>query len=370
MVRFFFFFVFLFSLQAADAQQNFFVKKDLKEDWLLYDGQSFTPIHQAHQEDYKVIYIPVSAAIFKRDHFMAEDVEPFSIFVNGKLIFDRQTKVIASVDSLYELAGGQALMISVYRNRRALPAMLKTWMVAYLPAGTENTEGPFVRTPQGFKDFVIVTALFLTIFFVVIFRLNPKQTAHYFSVVKLFSLRESEDSQPFNRITSSANVLYYVFLSFVAAFVLILLLSVRTATFTLSPFLPDWDFVELVFHWIRWSLFIFIMLALKAVGIAIFAVLFKIFDQSGFQFVSFIRLLLVTMVLVATVITTFYILKVEQEAVYLFFYRAIGWMLAGWLILVFMKLLRRVHFSAFHLFSYICATEIIPILLATKILYE
>jgi hypothetical protein len=47
----------------------------------------------------------------------------------------------------------------------------------------------------------------------------------------------------------------------------------------------------------------------------------------------------------------------------------LGWILVTWVILFFLKLTNRMHYGPFHLFSYICATEIIPVVLLIKVLY-
>jgi hypothetical protein len=48
----------------------------------------------------------------------------------------------------------------------------------------------------------------------------------------------------------------------------------------------------------------------------------------------------------------------------------ISWILIGWMFLIILKLSKRMNHSKFHLFSYICATELIPLLITIKVLYN
>jgi hypothetical protein len=71
-----------------------------------------------------------------------------------------------------------------------------------------------------------------------------------------------------------------------------------------------------------------------------------------------------------TVILFFYfVLHGQNENFHVILLKIISWLLVGWMFLIILKLSRRMSHSMFHLFSYICATELIPLLITIKILY-
>ena len=90
----------------------------------------------------------------------------------------------------------------------------------------------------------------------------------------------------------------------------------------------------------------------------------------GFHFFNFTRLLLVFVGLLTLILITYHLLHGQQKGVYVFLLETVSWILGGWAILLFLKLTNRIPYAVFHLFSYICATEIIPFLLIVKVLNE
>jgi hypothetical protein len=101
----------------------------------------------------------------------------------------------------------------------------------------------------------------------------------------------------------------------------------------------------------------------------VIALLFGTREVAGFHFLNFIRLSLVSVGLLTLVLVFYFLLHGQRVGVYNFLYMTLGWILTGWIVLFFLKLVNRVRHSVFHLFSYICATEIIPVLVIIKILY-
>jgi hypothetical protein len=122
--------------------------------------------------------------------------------------------------------------------------------------------------------------------------------------------------------------------------------------------------------WLKLSAIIFAFLFVKMIIVYLVASLFGVRDISGFHFFNFTRLLLVSIGVLTLIISVYYILHGQQKGFYFFLYEFVLWILGGWIILLFLKLANRVQHSVFQLFSYICATEIIPFLLIVKVLNE
>lgn len=100
------------------------------------------------------------------------------------------------------------------------------------------------------------------------------------------------------------------------------------------------------------------------------ASLFGIRDIAGFHFFNFTRLLFVSVGILTLVLSGYNLLHGQQQEVYDILLSILTWVIGGWVVLLFLKLTNRVTYAVFHLFSYICATEIIPFLLVVKVLNE
>lgn len=358
---------FYFFILIASAQEGFFLKKDLQSDWRVFINNSYQPISENDQP--RVIYFFLPVELYKGDNLLIESPDEFAVFINGRMMHENISMLTLPVDSINTVLKEPSIFFSVYCRSGIRQKSLKTLIVSKLPAYSETETGPVPRARETFKNFTVTALLTLVILFAFLLRFNPKQTSDSFSVLKLFSLRESDDSQAFSRIANSANLLVFVFASLATAFVIILLhrglSQVQTVFFT-----QPGSFAGEILHWLQLSAVILGLLLVKAILVSFFAILFDIRDQSGYQFQNFIRFILTLASLLAVAGTFYFIVYGEGGAFRFFLYKALKWMIMLWPLLAVLKLLRRVHFSMFHLFSYICATEIIPFLIVIKILYE
>ncbi len=361
MKQIWFFIIGLILAQHAMAQ-GYFVKKHLQSDWQVFEAGKYRGFLET--DKVKSIYIPLEALRYKGDKLMVESDGEFSLFVNDQLFIDQTKSLMMSMDSF----PAKAIMLSIYRNDGISPQSFKTVIATQISVPALNE--PILRKGNDARNFVIAAGLLLIVFFVFILRLNPKLTFHYFSLSKLFSLRESDENQMFARIASSANVLFYLFASLLVGLAIMGMVIGLTPEYKFQHFLSAQSFIEISVRWLLVSGIVLLTFLCKAVVIYFFSILYNMGDQSGFQFLGFIRSALLIAVLLTAFTTTFFIMNGTHEGWYSFLYESLRWIMVGWIVLIFLKLIRRVPFSAFHLFSYICATELIPFLVAVKVLYE
>jgi hypothetical protein len=123
-------------------------------------------------------------------------------------------------------------------------------------------------------------------------------------------------------------------------------------------------------QWVKFSFVLLVLFFIKIILVYTLALLFGLPGIAGVHFFNWVRLLLVIFG-VATIILSFYfIARGQSENFFNILFRFLSWTLAGWMILILFKLRGRTERSLFHLFSYICATELIPFLFIIKILYN
>lgn len=352
----FLFVTFLWVIPLASAQSTT-QSYNLREQWRVlekdkyvkYSGQKRNIIH---------------FSLAKSDggsNLIIFDRSEFSVFINGKLIKRSLDTIRWKTDSLLSRHQGN-IFISIYQNQPvySLQTLLER------PVQPSTFVNP-VRQTDFFKDFVILASFILIALLAALFRINPRLTFDYLNVVKLFSVQERDDAIVAGRIGSSVNLFFFGFISFLFGLILIIIFHLASDRIPLAA--------NFIFHstqqgfllWILLSILVFIILVMKLILITGFALLFSLRSAVRFQFFSFIRLLFVTSILMGSMALLYFVFRTYSSALfYNLLILCIVFVLLG-TVFLFLKLLTRTSFPIFHLFSYLCATEIIPLMILGKV---
>lgn len=359
-------FILLFALfvSVLNTTAQIVVKKDLQSEWLVSDSLTYQPFDK--NQAVKTVYVKLKVKTFRTDYFFIESSHPVSVFLNNTLLLDKVSVVRLSVDSLAYQYQVPEFFVAIHSSESITKKNLQTYIAATVLHGADTQEEFYLRTKTVFRDFVITSVIILSIFLIVIIRLNPGLSSDYFSVRKIFSRRESEDDHYYYRITS-ATILFYVFTSLLVALYIIIVARFTDATLGLQG-LSQASYWLLMFTWLRITVYILLFLLAKIVIIYLISLLFGIREIAGYHFFNFVRILLVTIGLLTLVLLFYFILHGQGLNFYNFLYGIIPWILGVWIVLGFFKLASRVRHSAFHLFSYICATELIPFFIIIEVL--
>ena len=358
--------VVFFFLSGKVRGQEFVVKKDLQPDWLMMTEKGYHNF-DASGESANTIYFSINPSTYRGDYLLMNSPDEFSIFLNGTLLLDQVKQVTFPIDSLRKVTSENLLFIAVHLRQKIGRDNMSTTLCSKVTLTTRVETPLTLRADTSFRDFVVSVVMALMIFLVGVVRLNPKLSSDYFSITKIFSLRESEDDQFYYRITST-HILFYLFTSmlFSLFFLIVGYFLEQGGEFNIPGARGYWEYLLI---WGKVSLIVLGLLLIKIIATYVIALLFGTKEVAGFHFLNFIRLSLVSVGLLTLVLVFYFLLHGQRVGVYNFLYLTLGWILMGWIILFFLKLVNRVRHSVFHLFSYICATEIIPVLVIIKVLY-
>lgn len=346
------------------SQDQWVIKKDLQPEWLVYTSGSY--VNYEHDDPYNTIYFSLNARKFSGDHLVISSQQNFSVWMNNQLLIDQKNEVKFLIDSLSTLAGPSTLFFAVHMEKVIDQSTLITNISSQASVSANQDEVLLFKQKTFFRDFLITAVLVLLISLISIIRLNPRSSADYFSLSKMFSLRDNESDQFYSRLTSGS-ILFYGFTSIILALYLILInqyVNTGLSDLTVTTYFDS------LLTWLKTSVVIFIVLFIKLSLVHLIASLFGLRDIAGFHFSNFVRLLLVSLGVLTLILVGYFILHGQQKGFYSFFYLVITWIIGGWIILLFLKLINRMQYSVFHIFSYICATEIMPFLLIIKLLNE
>jgi len=108
----------------------------------------------------------------------------------------------------------------------------------------------------------------------------------------------------------------------------------------------------------------------KVAVVYVLSNLFGMTGIAGVHFFNWIRFTLIIFSALLVILFVYYISRGINPSVYVIFQYVLLTSLAGWIVILFLKLNNRAEHAMFHLFSYICATELIPLLITIKVLFQ
>jgi hypothetical protein len=342
----------------------------LQKRWVVYDGNSYRAFTADDDGNATTIYFGLNE--YKPgDTLRVRSNHAFAVFINGKATsLQKAGKIEWSVDSLTHAFHTMNLFVGIHQ-KKIHRADLSTQIVN--ASRTRNSSGPdeslLLKPSTYFMDFVLVGSLIIIGMLVFVIRLNGKLAADYFSVTGIFSLRESEDSQLHGRITSSSNILFYSYCSLIISFYLMIIFHFVPAYFRSAWGFQATSFPMALVQWLKLSGFLLVIFFVKIILIYLFSRLFALHETFGIHVFNWIRLMLIFFGTFLIILIIYHITRGQDKEIYSIFMWAIAWIFGIWIIVVFPKVMRRTNYSLFHIFSYICATEIIPLLISIKIIY-
>lgn len=347
-------FLVFFSIQLRAQTREL----NLQTQWQVYQNGKYVPF--ANQTTQSV-HLELTSKAHSGFVYIADRHE-FSVFVNGQLAWRSADTLKINSDSLLRVAGGAA-RLSIYQQPRVYS--LKTWLV--IP-NQQHDDSNVLRPSAHFNNFIIVATFLLLFFMVGLFRANPQLTFDYLNVIKLFSIQERDEATVTGRIGASLNILYFAFVSFLFALLILILFQFSNDRFSLSTYFITGSTAMAFGIWLIFSAVVFVVLMLKLFLIFLFSQLFGLRDTVRFQFFHFVRLLFITCIGVGIVLIGFFIVGTSSEGAFAGLLFTAATLVLISITFLFLKLLGRTGLPIFHLFSYLCASEIIPLIIVGKVL--
>lgn len=345
----------VFILTELNAQERISEEVDLEPRWRVFEEGKFC---EPKDRKATTIHFPISPKE-RYDTLLLISTDVFSVFVNNRWYgqFSKRWKV--ELDALFQNAHTQDLTISVHGE-----ANVKSTLITHRYKVAEQP-----REKNAFLNFTQTTSVVLLIFFTALLNANPKLTLDYLNINKFLLLQEREENLVTQRTGSSINFIFYAFCSPLWSLLFMILVS-QSGEFMFQWSFETSSFGGFLYQWLKISFLFFVLLMFKYFVISALSLLFNCKEVAGFQFFLSVRLLMILGAVVIIFLLTFFILGVRSNLYY--YYLIINSMvvIAAGYALAFFKLLNRVSFRFFHLFSYLCVSEIIPFLIFVKVLFK
>jgi hypothetical protein len=341
-------------------------EKDLKPDWLVRNTGDFVSYRDASGSP-EVVYLKLNAREISGQLLKIQGIRSFNLFINNQLAGSGKYFLL-NVDSLARAFSANNLLVAIHLANGRFGNLVTALVPPAKPS--DLTDGLVKREGSFFRDFGILGIVLLMGMVVLIVRLNPKLASDYFSIGGVFSTREIGDSQVYTRIGSSTNILFYAYCSMLLAYYLMIAFHFTGDEFPLANSFQGNYFWSVVLQWMKLSAYLLIFFFLKIILVFGISYLFGIPHIAGIHFFNWVRLLIIIFGLLTMILFVYFIWHGQSTDVHSAMLKLLGWIMGGWIILIFLKLSGNASTSLFHLFSYICATELIPFLFIIKVLYK
>jgi hypothetical protein len=377
LAAFFVLFPMLLSAQKVNSEPGELVVRELGDELLVYDNEykTYVPFVKEIHSGFNTLNFWISRNEFYGYVLKFNTSPDLCLFINQKLYRSYNGSGVAEIDlTSMDLAGSnREFLVTFYHPNSAFMAVGNPRLIYKSPAGaialsvekvsTASGYNPVKRLPPASHNLSLLYFLGMFALYIVAKNITPSLFASYFDFRKLFSDAVSDYSSAIKKSWSSASMLVVAINSLCIAFILVLLRA-------------DFQFVNI--YKIEYSAG-FMGAYLRLIGLCLLYYLFKfsllylsgqLFKIKTFvnvHFFEFIRFsTIISLVLLSLLFLQYNTAYITHNTITdLAKYLVLG-LLVVLIIKISLVLNRSVSFRNLYLFSYLCATEIIPVFIVVK----
>lgn len=341
---------------------------DLSERWEVFDSNSGSFRKMTVYEKSKSVSWGLRAIELSGYTLTIKSEGTNMLLVNKKGFTVFKDMLIMNLDSLSGISPLQAYTFTIYNQNGIYGNRLSTTLIKTNP---KTASGLFVQDMQrrqesDFTEFFTISSLILLTIIAILINRFPKESKDYSAITYSLTFQNREESlitiRPLNR-----NNLPFIGCNALLIGFLISSLKVLTPQhleMTLLGGMPSSYYLD----WLEISFVIFLLLIGKYFLISVFNRLYHLGEFRFIQFYNSLRYSIWVFLLAFIILVLSYLSFRQPDLnIYSFIINMVVLLLAIRLFILFIKLMNYSDYRNFHLFSYLCATEIIPFLVIYKI---
>jgi len=359
--------LFLANTQIAFGQ-NFLVTEDLRLDWVFYDENEkvMLPFLDNSNEYPISIHLTIDLDKGKEAYLMLDIPEHTSLFFENKFIKHHDENILRyySLDSLRNGFEMDKLQLTLYNKENfGNPLDAKIGFIYKTFKSEVNINLIKERYLDKRSDYLKIIILVLFAFFVVLYTLYPTELLDFLSLSTVVTFRYTNTAITKYRSMARAQTLVILYEALLLAGILIIFLNYYYNPFGKVFFLE----INPLFGWLFIYGIVLLLLFLKFILIGIVSALFGLTGLINFYFVEYLRMTMIFysimfVILSFTIINNFHVIEVLLDVLIIsvIFFNFIR------LLILYFKFRRVLTLKSLHLFSYLCTTELIPIIIGLK----
>lgn len=355
----------------------------MEDQWLIYDDsyKDYVPYLRRQYGLQPTVSLVLDLEKYRRYSLLLQVPKTTHIFVQSRLsrTLRASSRMVLSIDSLQRKYNASSVLLTLYQPgvHTELPLAQIVYVadkmtaksgVAIRPAN--KTSQPKLRPASDFRDFATVTAILLLIFYTFLLNYYPKAFERNFSLQSLTALDLRGDMAFMAKPLNPTNLLFLTSHSMLLSLFYMIGQRYSSGYFAnLLPFEASETFSGLCAYFLVFTVFLFAMLVGKYLFIYAMGVVFdmgKTTSPHYHEYLVFSRLFFLFAVLVQFVLLITYP-------------QWLWWLMPLMLVsIVILNIIRTLiigtvlnkltSFRNLYLFSYLCTTELIPLLVGVKLL--
>ncbi|MFA0961770.1 DUF4271 domain-containing protein [Roseivirga sp. BDSF3-8] len=299
------------------------------------------------------------------------------IFINNTLAgrFSQGGNHYLSIDSLANKYHSDSLFITIFNeNRVADLAETQITRQSLLASLGLSEDKSFLnlqdRQQNYFKEVFITLSIGWLILLAIGYNAYDKSYREFFSVARAFAFRLREENVLKNRPFTRENVMFFVIYCYLFSLIFFSVKHYFRPQAALFNFITFGSYSESLFAFTLFNVGLFFLLLIKYLLLINMGAIFDLRNLVIVHFIDYIRISLILFsfvyaLLVIIFLSDIYIGLTITHIVYLLIASAFLRV-----VLVFFKLSSNSGFKFVHLFSYLCTTEIAPLVVALKFLLK
>lgn len=362
---------FLFSHTSAAFSQNVRVQ-DLKGEWLVYnqDQESLVPFVKDFF-DQKSINFYLDLNKYQDYHLSLDLPTKTSLLIENRIVFSSKKRVTKffNIDSLKQLYNADNILISIFSadiNVEKIGSEIVDRNSNQLSNSTETMVDISRRRHNIYIDFFILAVISILASVVFVKQIIKSTFSDYLSVSSTFSIKPKSEALYSIGVFASSNILMYILYGLSLGFMIIMTLA-SSPNELITGFQNEKPF-QLIGLSLLLSIVLVILLVLRYFLLRIVGGLYKMKNLVSIQFYDYLRITFF-MLLVFFVLLVFNfgiggsLINTDKSLFVIIFI----FLLCLRPLFIFLKLNNLAGIKNLHLFSYICATELIPLTIIVKL---
>ncbi len=345
--------------------QDFLIEKDLRLDWTFYseDQEEILPFLDHNNESPYAIHLNTSLNYGKETYLRLEIPGNASLFLGNKYIshYPNKTTRLFSIDSLRSHLKQDNIHLTLYKRTGFSTPPASSVGFLHNTFDTSMDVNPIKLREIGTQDdFLKIIVLLVFTFFVILYTIFPAELMDFYSITNLITFRFTDTYLMKYRSITKIQTLIIVFQGTMLASIMFISLHYYN-----NP-LED-TFLKGFPPFVMWLTIVFatlIFIFLKYILISIVSILFGITERINFYFIEYVRMAMIFysvifIILAYVIINHFYSI---QDLLNTLIIIAISFNFIR-LIMIYFKFRNNISIKNLHLFSYLCSTELIPIVI-------
>ncbi len=351
------------------------IQHDLQDDWLIYNSRvnSYTPYISSLPPSKTSFSFILKLEEAKGNYLSWCFQKGTTLFIEQQIVnfynFNDCRKI--DLDSLFSAYNyREELFITVY-NKALNFSRFKTYLMSKQKVANRGLdEGlPVIaaRNDRMFKNFYLIALLLFLAFLSVVYNLNPKNFKEFYSITKTFSLRQRYENIVSLKIFNWSNLIILFSHCLLIAYLLMVVLNLLGDPI---PYLNvEVDSISGgIWRWLVLAFTVLFLILVKYFLIKVLTTMMNLKELDTIHFFEFIRFSIfiysVALIVVGVFLLAYYNPPVNHFTWVIYI---AAFLSVVRIVLLYLKFLRLSTFRNLYLFSYLCTTEILPLIIGFKI---